>query len=253
MNLPDNLPQILRKHGLEVEEVPGWRDRGRPPSTGGFAPVGGLCHDTVTSKATSDAAVIKLLVDGRSDLPGPLAQLGLNRAGKVFIVAAGRCNHAGVAKPSGTVAGGDGNELYIGTEAFNAGTGEPWTQEQYDAYVLLEAVLSHEITGNSPKTVRGHKETSVTGKIDPFGPTPFGPTFDMDVFRGRVAKELAALDGKPKPPTPNPPPPPFWSPHRRVQFLRNASARQLARGHKARADQLERWADKLAARIKVNK
>lgn len=189
--LPDDLPKILRSHGLKVVEVEGWRERGRPASTGSFDPVGVLCHHTATPKSASVEAVLRLLRVGRSDLPGPLCHLGLGRDGTVYIVAAGRANHAGEARPSGSVAGGDGNSLYIGIEAFNDGRGEPWPAEQYDAYVLLCAVLSVEITGNSAQTVRAHKETSVTGKID--------PTFDMARFRERVAAKMKTLGEKPAP------------------------------------------------------
>lgn len=183
--LPDDLPTILRSHGLKVVVVPGWRKRGRPASTGGFSPVGVLCHHTATAVQVLVASVLRLLVGGRSDLPGPLAQLGLGRDGTVYIIAAGRANHAGKAKSSGTVAAGDGNELYIGIEAFNNGVGEKFSAVQYAAYVLLCAVLSVEITKNSANTVRGHKETSVTGKID--------PTFDMDKFRNEVAVKMGEI------------------------------------------------------------
>jgi len=183
--LPDNLPQILRSYGLKVVVVPGWKTRGRPASTGGFGPVGVLCHHTATTIKTLVAAVIRLLIIGRSDLPGPLCQLALGRDGTVYVIAAGRANHAGTAKASGTVAAGDGNELYIGIEAFNDGVGEKWPVVQYQAYVLLAAVLSVEITKNSVNTVRGHKETSVTGKID--------PTFDMDEFRSHVGVKMGEI------------------------------------------------------------
>lgn len=182
--LPSNLPQILREAGLKVVEIDGWQRRGRPSSTGGFAPVGVLCHHTATGPSVSVSAVLNLLVRGRSDLPGPLCHLGLGRDGTVYVIAAGRANHAGQAKASGTVAAGDGNSLYIGIEAFNDGRGEPWPKEQYDAYVTLCAVLSAKVTGNSAQTVRAHKETSVTGKID--------PTFAMDPFRERVAARMKA-------------------------------------------------------------
>lgn len=191
MTLPANLPALLRKHGLTVVEVPGWKTRGRPASTGGFAPVGVLCHHTASS--ANGQAAIPLLVNGRSDLPGPLCHLSLDRQGVVYIVAAGRANHAGEARKSGTVASGDGNTLYIGIEAQNEGTGEHWPKAQYDAYVLLCAVLSVEVTHNSAQTVRGHKETSVTGKIDPAGPTPYEATFDMDRFRARVATQMTEI------------------------------------------------------------
>ena len=165
--LPSTLPKILRDAGLKVVEHDGWQTRGRPASTGAFTPVGVLCHHTATARSSSDAAVVSLLIRGRSDLPGPLCHLGLSRDGTVHVIAAGRANHAGKAKSSGTVAGGDGNRLYIGIEAFNDGVGEKWPAVQYDAYVKLAATLCQQVTHNSVQTVRGHKETSVTGKIDP--------------------------------------------------------------------------------------
>lgn len=183
--LPSNLPEILRKHGLKVRQTSGWQSRGRPPSTGDFNPVGVLCHHTATSKATPVSAVLRLLINGRPDLPGPLCQFGLDRDGTVWIVAAGRANHAGVAKSHGSVAAGDGNELYYGIEAFNDGRGEKWPKAQMEAYVLLAAVLQYEFTKNSARAVSGHKETSVTGKVD--------PTFNMDTFRYQVSTKLKQL------------------------------------------------------------
>lgn len=192
--LPNNTPAILRKHGLKVRVVPGWKTRGRPAYTGSFDPVGVLCHHTATIVAWTLAAVLRLLTGGRSGLPGPLCQFGLDRKGTVWLIASGRANHAGVAKSVGSVAAGDGNSLYIGIEAFNSGTGEVWKPRQYNAYVLLAAVLQVEFTGNSVNAVAGHKETSTTGKID--------PTFNMDVFRDRVRMmmtQIAVDDVTPKP------------------------------------------------------
>lgn len=193
--LPDNLPTILRSYGLKVVTVPGWKTRGRPVTVGEFNPVGVLCHHTATSVSSSNAAVIRLLVDGRSDLPGPLAQLGLGRDGTVYIIASGRANHAGEAKPSGTVAGGDGNKLYVGIEAFNNGVNEDWPKVQMEAYVLLCAVLCVDITLNSEQTVRAHKETSVTGKIDPHGivMNPFRDRVDSKIREIRHPKEIEKI------------------------------------------------------------
>lgn len=183
--LPRNTPKILRSYGLKVVVVPGWRLRGRPASTGNLSPVGVLCHHTATAATSLVASVLRLLVVGRSDLPGPLAQFGLGRDGTVYLIAAGRANHAGEAKSSGTVAAGDGNALYWGIEAFNNGLGEPYPAAQYNAYTLLCAVLSVRFTKNTANTVRGHKETSVTGKID--------PRFDMNFFRSKVAAKMSEL------------------------------------------------------------
>lgn len=192
--LPNDLPDILRKHGLKVVEVDGWKTRGRPSTVGEFNPVGVLCHHTGTGTDWSDSAVVNLLIRGRADLPGPLSQIGLSRDATVYIVASGRCNHAGTAKAAGTVASGDGNKLYIGIEAFNDGKKEAWPKVQYDAYVLLCALLSLYVTKNSVNTVNGHKETSVSGKPD--------PKFDMNAFRSKVSAKMVELNKPVEPPKP---------------------------------------------------
>ena len=185
--LPDNLPTILRNHGIEVIEIPGWRTRGRPASTGEFKPVGVLCHHTGAydrlGDTENDTAYAEWLAkEGRSDLPAPLAHLALSRGGVVFVLASGRANHAGRARSSGTVAAGDGNALYIGIEAMNDGK-QGWDTKQYQTYAKLCAVLSLKVTHNSVRTVRGHKETSTTGKWDP-------GRIDMNALRELTLKKM---------------------------------------------------------------
>lgn len=182
-----DLAAACRTSGLKVVEVEGWRTRTRPASTGSFAPKGILCHH---SGGASDGLPYAawLGLQGRPDLPPPLCQLSLGRDGTVYVIAAGRANHAGVAKAAGTLPKGDGNTMYLGIEAMNTGS-EGWKVEQYDAYVILVAALC--LFYDWPvENVRGHKETSVTGKID--------PTFDMNKFRDDVRAEMAALE-RPKP------------------------------------------------------
>jgi peptidoglycan hydrolase-like protein with peptidoglycan-binding domain len=57
---------------------------------------------------------LRVLIEGRSNLPGPLAQLGLGRDGTCYVIAAGRCNHAGAGLWQGV---STGNSSFIGTEA----------------------------------------------------------------------------------------------------------------------------------------
>src|SRR5262245_28962940 len=86
------LPNVLLEAGLRVAEQPGWKDRGRSE----VGPIKGvICHHTATPNKTSNMPSLRTLIDGRSDLPGPLSQLGLGRDGTFFVIAAGRCNHAG--------------------------------------------------------------------------------------------------------------------------------------------------------------
>lgn len=203
--LPDNLPALLREAGLTVVEVDGWRTRERP---GGFAPVGVLNHHTGASALGWAAAKIPaylrfIFTVGRSDLPAPLCQMVLWRDGTVYLGAAGRANHAGVAKAHGTVAAGDGNRLYVGIEWMLSGT-EVIPRVMYDAGLLLNATLLKKVLGTSVETVAAHYETSVTGKWD-IG-DPMGVDFkghkvlNMVQFRNGVA-ELMKPAGRPKVPT----------------------------------------------------
>lgn len=162
------LADTLRADGLHVIELADWKTRSRK---GGITPEGVVCHNTATGPNVPDSNVRALLRDGRSDLPGPLAQLGLERPGTWVVVAAGRCNHNGY--------GQWGNDS-IGVEAYNDGRGEPWPEPQLDAYARGVAAICRRM-GWGPERVKGHKETDPDRKID--------PTFDMDLFRSRVFRE----------------------------------------------------------------
>jgi peptidoglycan hydrolase-like protein with peptidoglycan-binding domain len=179
------LPGVLKEAGLKVAEVPGWESRGRGEMGDVF---GVLCHHTATA-APGNMPTLRMLVDGRSDLPGPLAQLGLGRDGTYYVIAAGRCNHAG----EGSHMNVSGNARFIGIEAENAGTGaEEWPPVQVNAYMRgVAAILRH--LGKGPEFCAGHKEYAPNRKID--------PNFDMDPFRSGVA---AILDGTAPPPVPIP-------------------------------------------------
>ncbi|MER7009883.1 N-acetylmuramoyl-L-alanine amidase [Saccharopolyspora sp. NPDC000359] len=172
------LADVLRAAGLRVVETPGWRTRtarGAQPR-----PVGVLQHHTATPASYSrPAPTVDLCIRGRPDLAGPLCHAVIGYDGTVHLVAAGRANHAGRAKASGPNPGGDGNTLYVGFEWDYQGVNQGPSPEQYDAAVrATRAVLDH--LGRPPDAARGHRETSVTGKIDP-------GHVDLDQFRRDVA------------------------------------------------------------------
>lgn len=185
-----DFPDICRRHGLKVVELNGWETNGRDPEHGDFDPVGVLNHHTgskdVYNDLANDLAYAKWLAfDGRDDLPAPLCQMAVSLEGTVYFCAAGRANHAGKAKASGTVAAGDGNTLYVGLEHMNDGQ-QGWPKSQYEAIVLLNALINIYVTGNSAATDRGHKETSVTGKWDP-------GRMDMGKLRADVRTRMELL------------------------------------------------------------
>lgn len=191
------LSTVLQNAGLKVAEVPGWQNRGRPTPMKVIRGV--MCHHTSGSK-NGNMPSLNVLINGRSDLPGPLAQLAIGRDGTVYVIAAGRCNHAGKGVWQGET---NGNSSFIGIEAENTGgfnnppgpkdpPFDPWPAEQLNAYQRgVAAILSH--IGASEEMCCGHKEYAL-----PQGRKPDPHTLDMDQFRLNVK---AILNGTAVPPT----------------------------------------------------
>ena len=172
------LADVLEQAGLKVAEVPGWQSRGRRE----MGQVKGvLCHHTAGS-VRGNMPSLGLLVEGRSDLAGPLAQLGLGRDGTFYVIAAGWCNHAGAGRWQDS---NNGNACFIGIEAENTGrSDDPWPAIQIEAYQRgVAALLRH--LGLSADCCAGHKEYAL-----PKGRKP-DPDFDMFAFRQVVAAMLA--------------------------------------------------------------
>lgn len=177
-----DLADACRKSGLKVVEVDGWMTRGH----GQFVGVTTIVpHHTATSaQAAGDYPSLRIVRDGRPDLPGPLSQLGLGRSGTVYVIAAGVAWHAGA-----TFFPRQDNWHAIGIEAEHPGTG-PWPQVQYDAYVRLCLALA-EHYGIPLANIQGHKEVAKPAgrKVD--------PSFDMNTFRVSVSRlrDVRARDG----------------------------------------------------------
>lgn len=167
------LADTLRSSGLRVVEIAGWKTRGRPGNFG--PPRGVILHHT---GAGSSEGLRDLITNGRKDLPGPLSHLFLDRDGTFYVVAAGRCNHAGPGYWQGTTLG---NGTFIGIEAANSGDGkEEWPQVQLEAYAHGVAALLEKIGADTVMAI-GHKEWARPKgrKVD--------PSFDMMDFREHVA------------------------------------------------------------------
>lgn len=169
------LPEVLGGAGLKVAEQPGWRERGRG-DVGRI--VGVICHHTGTP-LPGNMPTLDVITKGRSDLNGPLAQLGLGRDGTYYIVAAGKANHAG---PGSWRDVTSGNTSFIGIEAEHSGrSADPWPEVQMDAYCRgVAAILKH--VGAPPIMCCGHKEYAPDRKPD--------PTFDMVKFRAKLAQVM---------------------------------------------------------------
>jgi hypothetical protein len=102
---------------------------------------GVVCHWTATpdtTRPTDPYPSLAIVRDGRSGLPGPLAQLGLRRDGAVLVLAAGLSYHAGEGYWPGI--GANGNANTIGIEAEEGGDGD-WPPAILNAYPRLVAAL----------------------------------------------------------------------------------------------------------------
>lgn len=171
------LPDVLKNAGLKVSLVAGWQTRGRADMG---VLHGVICHHTGTTNS-GNMPSLDILINGRSDLPGPLAQLGLGRDGTYYVIAAGKCNHAGQGSWQGNTFG---NTCFLGIEAENGGGKiDIWPDIQMDAYRRgVAAILKH--INKGAEFCAGHKEYAL-----PKGRKP-DPLFDMDLFRSEVSKIL---------------------------------------------------------------
>ena len=174
-----DLADILKKAGLKVVEVAGWKTRGH----GVMSSVKGIiCHHTA-GPATGDYPSLNVVRDGRPDLKGPIAQLGLGRTGTWYVIAAGKAWHAGSTKDDSLY----GNSNAIGIEAEGVGlpatnTGHAkWPEVQYQSYIKGVKALQ-KAYGVPTSRVLGHKEAAVPAgrKID--------PNFSMAEFRTALNK-----------------------------------------------------------------
>ncbi len=190
------LADELRRWGLPVAEVDGWRERGAAT----LDPGGTLIHHDALSASASAAAALALMVHGRHDLAGPLGNLWIDDDNDhtaatgdplVYVIASGRANHAG----DGDWYGLRGNSKLIGIEARNNGRGEVWSPAMSLTYLRTVAALQHRL-GRHAGWVAGHKEYARPKgrKVDPAG-------IDMNAFRSGVQAILA------KGPDPTNPPP----------------------------------------------
>jgi Putative peptidoglycan binding domain/N-acetylmuramoyl-L-alanine amidase len=173
------LPTALKNAGLKVAEVDGWPNRGVAdmPSARGV-----MCHHTV-GLATGNMPSLQVLVNGRSDLRGPLCQLGLGRDGTYYVIAAGRANHAGAGEWQGITTG---NSAFIGIEAENTGfPSDPWPSIQLEAYQRGAATILKHLKQQASMCC-AHKEYALPKgrKSDPH-------SLNMNAFRKEVARYLS--------------------------------------------------------------
>lgn len=161
------IPQVLRDAGLQVVEVGGWQLRGVPFSVPRLA--GHIGHHTASNANSGAMPTLPTLIHGRPDLAGPLAQTGLGRDARWYVVASGRANHAGTGQWPGIVLG---NGDTLATEAENNGLGtETWSAAMVRSYAIGVAALL-KAQGLPAERFCAHYEWAthpVGRKVDPRG------------------------------------------------------------------------------------
>lgn len=106
---PTEILAALKGAGLDVYEMPGWRDRCRCHTGSheagvgrrnvGWGPtLGVMWHHTAGPMLAGQAAIDyskAILIDGNGSTVGPLCLAGIDADGRIILVGAGRANHAG--------------------------------------------------------------------------------------------------------------------------------------------------------------
>lgn len=145
-----------------------------------------LLHHTGSKRTAKNAKIdypsLAVVRDGRSDLEGPLSQVGIGKSGKIYVIAAGKANHAGAGEWLGINVG---NYKSVGIEAESPGDGT-WSPEQLRVYPIVCAAIADLLS--TPAThVAAHRETA-----RPKGRKPDPAGIDMDKMRRDVAALLKA-------------------------------------------------------------
>jgi hypothetical protein len=156
---------LMRDAGLTVLASSGWKDRGRSSDVNYRYLID---HHTA---ATND--ITDMLINGRSDLQGPLCNFELREYGDWNLIASGRANHAGEATVSSSESYGieaTGPQNYPDTY------GPAAFPNNYESYAIGNACILAAM-GVGVDRLLGHKEIAVPAgrKIDIYS--------DMDQMR----------------------------------------------------------------------
>lgn len=185
MSFADDVANGLRARGIVVHFADGYWDRGNGQNWNG--PQGAIMHHTASGYANAlpGTGIYNVLCNGRPDLDGPLCNSAGNQDGSVTIIAAWPANHAGASGGSWARPFPDTNNfnnMVWGHEIVYPGT-QPMREAQFNTMVVLGRVICDLLRKDS-SWIRGHYETSVTGKWDPGFAE--GQWYDMNDVRNRI-------------------------------------------------------------------
>lgn len=186
-----DLKRRLELAGLTVTEIDGWKERGSTT----FNPHGSVHHHTAGPRKGVQPS-LGVVINGRSDLPGPLCNVHGPREEslRVNLVAAGRANHAG----KGGWRGLSGNSSVYGLEEEHCGyDDEPISELRIDRMARVHAAFAFELF--EAEMVCQHREWAPRRK-----PDFVAGLLDPDAFRSRVADILRDMRNPEPEPTPEP-------------------------------------------------
>jgi hypothetical protein len=172
--------EAFKQAGIRYTAEPDWRNRGHGDI---ISPNFIVVHHTAGG---NDAGDIRIVRDGRSDLPGPLSQLLLKRNGEPHIVAAGVAWHAGYGPAMWGAPAGNGNYYSIGIEGISNGRND-WTDAQRREYPRVVAALLKHMKLPADRWIFHRDYNKRDGKIDPVG-------FDAGWFRDEVNRHYNATN-----------------------------------------------------------
>lgn len=168
----DKFPEAFKAFGINFTEEGGWRGRGHGDIKD---PRFIVIHHT--AGGGSDQGDIRVVTNGRSDLPGPLSQLVFKRNGEPHIIAQGVSWHAYGTINFRGVAARSGNYYSLGIEGVSNGYND-WTEAQRREYPRIVAALL-KYMGLPADAWIFHRDYQPGEKIDPAG-------FDRDWFARQV-------------------------------------------------------------------
>lgn len=169
------LPDMLRKYGVEPVLTAGWETRGNEFPT---KPKGALRHWTAGA-TTGVTPSLRVVTFGRSDLPGPLCAVlqsrEVDRPDRAYVIASGKANHAGAGNWNGL----DSNYELLGLEIEWSGPNETFSEARRDVSERIMAALLDCGTG-ADNMVAEHREYALPAgrKID--------TNLNGDVMRSRM-------------------------------------------------------------------
>lgn len=174
------LVDVLHDAGLVVKPVDGWENRG---SALRYDPRVIVDHHTAGPLGRS-APSLKICVDGRPGLSGPLCNLLTGRGGEVYVIASGISNNAG--KGAAPQWEASHNRHTIGHEIEHTGDldTEPLNGEQLEVASRVDAAICRHLGWDAGRCV-AHREWAPGRKVD--------PVWSQDAHRARVARDLGEL------------------------------------------------------------